>query len=323
MRFFGKTRTIAPRGPRPHSFPQTLVLALLAVGGAARGSQAAQAPETNPPDGPALLARASGQLTSLPAVEVKLRQTARLFGQEVTGTGTYLQRQSPRGQLLRLELKLQVGDQLSSLQQVCDGRFLWIRRDVASAVSLGRVDLERIRDAIRDGGRPTWVDGASNWLAIGGLPQLLAALGENFQFSAPQAVRSDKASLWLMDGRWKPQRLAELLPDQRDAILTGQSADLARLPPQLPTDVRVLLDQNDLLPYRIEYRRSRASGKTASPDAAAAEPMAVLEILDVRRPQDLDPGLFAYEPGNQEVIDYTDLYLQALNLIPPAAARGG
>lgn len=287
-----------------------------------RFAQAAQTPENAPPNERDLLARAADQLLSLPAADVKLRQKARLFGQEVTGSGTYLQKQSPRGLLLRLDLKLQVGDQLSSLHQVCDGRFLWIRREAGTAVSLGRVDLERIRDAIRSRGRTSWVDASSNWLAVGGLPQLLAALGENFQFSAPQAVRTDKASLWVVDGRWKPARLAELLPDQRDAILAGQAADPTRLPPQLPTDVRVVLGQSDLLPYRIEYRRAAPSGSSPPPDLAKTEPNVVLEIIEIRRPQDLDPGLFAYEPGNQEVADYTDLYLQALNLAPQAEARG-
>jgi hypothetical protein len=198
---------------------------------------------------------------------------------------------------------------------------LWIRREAGTAVSLGRVDLERIRDAVRSRGRTSWVDASSNWLAVGGLAQLLAALGENFQFSAPQAVRTDKASLWVVDGRWKPARLAELLPDQRDAILAGQAVDPARLPPQLPTNVRVVLGQSDLMPYRIEYRRAVPSGNAPSPEAAQTEPNVVLEILAIRRPQDLDPGLFAYEPGNQEVTDYTDLYLQALNLTPRAEAK--
>jgi hypothetical protein len=35
----------------------------------------------------------------------------------------------------------------------------------------------------------------------------------------------------------------------------------------------------------------------------------------------LDEGLFSYQPGNQEVVDYTDLYLQALKLAPPGDAK--
>ena len=321
MRFFGKTRIIARRGLCRHNFTLAALLASLAVGGACRPSQSAQAAESDAPDGQSLLSRAAAQLTSLPALEAKLRQKTQLFGQEVAGSGTYLQSQSQRGLLLRLELKLQVGDQQSSLQQVCDGRFLWIRRDVASGASLGRVDMDRIREAIRTSDRPTWADASTNWLAVGGLPQLIAALAENFQFSTPQAVRSEKASVWVVDGRWKPDKLAELLPDQRDKILSGQPADLTRLSAHLPTDVRVILGQNDLLPYRIEYRRMESNRDAQARDGGASKPMVVLEILEIRRPEALDEGLFSYQPGNQEVVDYTDLYLQALKLAPPGDAK--
>jgi hypothetical protein len=321
MRFFGKTRTIARSGPGRHNYALAALLASLAVGGTCRLSQAAQASESNALDGQSLLSRAAAQLTSLPALEAKLRQKARLFGQEVAGSGTYLQTQSQRGLLLRLELKLQVGDQQSSLQQVCDGRFLWVRRDVASGVSLGRVDMDRIREANRNNGRPTWVDASTNGLAVGGLPQLLAALAGNFQFSTPRAVQSEKASAWVLDGRWKLDKLAELLPDQREKILSGQPADLTRLSPHVPTDVRVVLGLNDLLPYRIEYRRMKSLPSASVQDGGASEPMVVLEILEIRRPEDLDEGLFSYQPGNQEVMDYTDLYLQALKLAPPGGAK--
>jgi hypothetical protein len=320
MRFFGKTRTIARCGPGRHNFALAAVLASLAVGGTCRPSQAAQVSENDTPDGQSLLSQAAAQLTSLPAMEAKLRQKAQLFGQEVAGSGTYLQTQSPRGLLLRLELKLNVGDQQSSLQQICDGRFLWVRRDVASGVALGRVDMDRLREAIRDHGRPTWVDVSAKGLAVGGLPQLLAALAENFQFSTPRAVHSDQASAWVLDGRWKLDQLAELLPDQREKIESGQPADLTRLSPHLPTDVRVVLGLHGLLPYRIEYRRMNSAPTALGQARGVSEPIAVLEILEIRRPDGLDEGLFSYQPGNQEVMDYTDLYLQALKLAPRGEA---
>jgi hypothetical protein len=267
------------------------------------------------------VSRAAAQLTSIPAWEAKLRQKTLLFGQEVAGSGTYLQTQSPRGLLLRLELKLQVGDQPSSLQQVCDGRFLWIRRDLPNGASLGRVDMDRIRQATGDNGRSTWANAGTNWLAVGGLPQLIAALAENFQFSTPQAVRSDKVSQWLVDGRWKTDKLAELLPDQKEKILAGGPADLTRLSAQLPTEVRVVLGQSDLLPSRIEYWRRGAGRDASASNRGAARPMMVLEILEIQRREGLDGALFSYQPGNQEVADYTDLYLQALKLAPRGEAK--
>lgn len=340
-RFFGKTRTIAISGPWRHNFTWAALPVLLAAAGclasAATARSAGQPPAdvgrvylpgaaatarrdtSAAEDGQTLVSRAAAQLAATPSLEAKLRQQVQLFGQELSGSGTYLQKQSPQGLLLRLELKLQVGSQLSSLQEVCDGRFLWIRRDLPGGASLGRVDLERIRAAIRQRGQPPWADAATNWLALGGLPRLLSALAENFAFSAPQAVRSDKVPMWVVDGRWKPERLAELQPDLKDKILAGKPIDPQRLPAQLPTDVRIVLGQSDLVPRRIEYRRLPAD--SAGDKKAAAQPAVVLEIVELQRRENLDDRLFAYQPGNQEVADYTDLYLASLKLDLPAERK--
>lgn len=311
-RFFGKTRTIVISGLCRHNLTLTSLLVLLATTGTPRSISAAESPDEPPADGQTLLARAAAQLATTPSLQAKLRQQVQLFGQELSGSGTYLQKQSPQGLLLRLELKLRVGSQLSSLQQVCDGRFLWIRRDLSSGVSLGRVDMERVRTAIGERGRPSWADITTNWLALGGLPRLVAALAENFQFSAPQALRSDKAAMWVLDGRWKSDRLAELQPDPKAKTLSGNLSDLTWLPAHLPTEVRVVLGQSDLLPYRIEYRRQAA--ESAADKKPAALPIVVLEMVDVRRQGELDERLFIYQPGNQEFADYTDLYLDGLML---------
>lgn len=318
-RFFGKTRTIALSGLCPHSFTWAALPVLLAAAGWFGLAAAAWSAGESPADGQTLVSRAAVQLAATPSLEAKLRQQVQLFGQELSGSGTYLQKQSPRGLLLRLELKLQVGSQLSSLQEVCDGRFLWIRRDLPGGASLGRVDMERIRAAIRDRGQSPWADATTNWLALGGLPRLVAALAENFQFGAPQAVRSDKAALWVVAGRWKSEKLAELQPDLKEQILPGKPVHLERLPAQLPAEVRVVLGQNDLVPHRIEYRRLPAD--SAANEKAAPLPIVVLEIVELQRRENLDDRLFAYQPGNQEVADYTELYLGSLKLNLPAEGK--
>jgi len=292
---------------------------LLAIAGTIGLASAAPSADEPPLDGQTLVARAAAQLAATPSFEAKLRQQVQLFGQDLSGPGTYLQKQSPHGLLLRLELKLQVGSQLTSLQQVCDGRFLWIRRDVPSGTSLGRVDMERIRTAIGERGQPPWPDVTTNWLVMGGLPRLVAALAENFQFSAPQAVRSENAAMWVLDGCWKADRLAELQPDLKTGAPPGKPIDLTRLPAHLPTQVRVVLGQSDLLPYRIEYRRQQA--EPAADKSAAVRPMVVLEMVEVRQGGDLDERLFVYQPGNQEVTDYTDLYLSGLKSGPPGERK--
>lgn len=342
-RFFGKTRTIAISGPSRHNFtsPWAALPALLAVAGwavwaataqsagelppdvgRAYSADAAPAPRSGPPsseDGQTLISRAAAQLAATPALEAKLRQQVQLFGQELSGSGTYLQKQSPQGLLLRLELKLQIGSQLSSLQEVCDGRFLWIRRDLPDGASLGRVDMERIRAALGDRSQSPLADVTTNCLALGGLPRLVAALAENFQFSTPQAVRSEKSAMWVVDGRWKPERLADLQPDLKEQILAGKPFDPRRLSAQLPAEVRAVLGQKDLVPRRIEYRRPPAD--SAVDEKTALQPIAVLEIVEFQMRDNLDDRLFVYQPGNQEVADYTELYLGSLKTASPAESK--
>lgn len=287
---------------------------MLVVTGSCGPLQIAQSAENNAPDGQSLVLQSVAQLTRITSLEAKLRQTTHWFDQDVAGSGTYFQSQSPRGLLLRLELKLRVGDHQSSLQQVGDGRFLWIRRDLPSGVSLGRVDMDRMRQAASDKRQPSWAGAAGNSLAVGGLPQLLAALAENFQFAAAEAMQSEDTALWGITGVWKPDRLAALVPDQKEKLLAGGAVDRKGLPAQLPTEVHVVLRQSDLLPYRIEYRRA-ADDPTHNADGA--QPMMVLEILGIRQHEALDENLFCYQPGNQEIVDVTERYLQSLNLAPP------
>ncbi len=279
---------------------------------------AAQAAPDDVLDGQTLLLDCVARLASIPCLDVRLRQSSVWFGQELGGSGTYLQTHSPRGLLLRYELKLQLGDQRSSLLQVCDGRFLWIRRELPGGASLGRVDMDRIREALGDGDQPAWAGAAAYGLAVGGLPQVLAALAANFQFSPPSAVQTSQTRRWMITGHWKPEPLAAVLPDQRARIEAGQPADLAKLPAQLPTEVRLLLGQDDHLPYRIEYRRTASAGPQRSPDSSDREQMLVLEIVELQRCAALDENLFTFQPGTHEVADFTALYLQSLH--PTAAA---
>ncbi len=286
------------------------MLALLATLGPLGPVSAAASADEPAADSQTLLNRAAAQLAGTPSLEARFRQRVQLFGQELSGAGSYLQKRSPQGLLLRLELKLQVGSQLSSLQQVADGRFLWIRRDLPGGTSLGRVDLERLRAALPQRGQPARPEVTTDWLARGGLPGLIAALAEHFQFSPPQAVRSDQAAMWVLEGRWKAEKLASLPPEWKPQTAKVNPADPRQLPAHLPTEVRLVLGQSDLLPYRIEYRRQPA--ESAGDQNAAARPLVVLEITEFQQREDLDDRLFIYQPGNQEVADYTDRYLASL-----------
>src|SRR5690348_3250870 len=76
-----------------------------------------------------LVHNAVANVDAHPTITGKIRHEVDLFGHQLIGSGTYLQQGRGPERRLRLELKLKVDDQQSSLQQVCDGNFLWTHQD--------------------------------------------------------------------------------------------------------------------------------------------------------------------------------------------------
>ena len=320
MQIFGKTVTIAHCHSKRNKLTGPAVLVLLAICGVPGLGQDTAVHPVAPSDGGLLVDRAARQLAAWPSLEVRLRQRLELYGQEAVGSGVYLQQHTSRGLMLRLELKLQIAGQLTTLQQVCDGRFLWVRRELPGGTSLGCVDLVRLHDAAQQTDGPPRTDWTAGSLALGGLPRLMASLSDNFQFGAPVPGQSEQTKLWTLEGQWKPAILAKLLPGQADSILAGSAPDLTGLPRHVPSDIRIVLRQEDLFPLQIDFRRvggEPRSGSSATADDATS--ILVMDFYSIRRREDLDQRHFVYQPGEQEVVDLTDLYLQRLK---PAEEEG-
>jgi hypothetical protein len=253
-----------------------------------------------------LIRKAAATVAQLPSLDARLRVQTNIMEQELVGSGSYYQLRSEHDLLLKLELRLQVAQQVSSLLQVSDGRFLWIRRTLPGEKSLSRVDQRRIREALEKGAKLPIAD-PGRALAVGGLGNLLDSLAANFEFSAPREESLGGTSVWVLHGKWRPERLAELLPSRAEQLHAGESLDLSELPAQLPAQVMVVLGrdrQAPLFPYRVVYQRVDRAGELA--------PLVALDLFDVRTNISLDPRLFAYKPGDQEVADITETYLAKL-----------
>lgn len=258
-----------------------------------------------PGDGNALIARAASEVKKLPTLEAKLRLQTNMLGQELAGSGTYYQLVRSPDTLFKLELKLQVASQVSSLLHVSDGRFLWTRRDLPTQKFLGRVDQRRINAALAKRKAPPAV--GTDALALGGLGHLLETLGNHFQFGPLREDNLAGAPVWTLQGNWKPAALAALWPEKAQALSSGEKINLAELPEQIPSHVIVVLSRDPALPYfpqRIDYQRAGENGANHS--------LVSFELFDVRRSRALDPRLFDYKPGDQEVVDQTEDYLRML-----------
>ena len=108
-----------------------------------------------------------------------------------------------------------------------------------------------------------------------------------------------------------PQRLAILLPEQKDAIEKHKSIDLEKLPPQLPDQIVLFLGRDDLFPYRIAYCRHACKKQwlTASTDPKT---LMAIEFFDVNFNARQDPTRFVYQPGNLHVVDRTEEFIRSL-----------
>jgi len=265
-----------------------------------------------------LVAKAAEAVFRQRSISASIRQSVDLFGHRLVGSGSYLQLGEGSDKLLRLELKMQVGDHVTSLQQVCDGDFLWIRRTLPSGARLGRVDLRRVRKEMARSRDVPQVASASNWLGLGGLPKLLTGLNENFQFTRVQQGQLGQWPVWVIRGQWKPERLAQLLPDQKEAILSGKRIDFSELPEHLPERVTVVLARDEtLFPFRIEFLRQRTEEDAAadpSKETKPPTPIVVMELFEVQLGAPIDPLRFVYKPDELELADHTEQHLKRIGL---------
>src|SRR5438874_2326236 len=290
------------------------------LAGAQANAQTVPGPQPPAPStsGQQLLAEAAKRVASEPAISAELRYRIDAFGHELVGTGNYLQYGTGVDKLLRLDLRMQVGDKPATVQEIRGDESYWIRRDVPPAPpSLGRVDLRQLRKSLAQSNSQTATDvlPQGDWIMLGGLSRLLAALEQNFEFIAPRAeeLRFNAAEgktvvrlpIWNLTGQWKPERLA--------ALAEQEPGKPKALPEQLPDRVELVLGRTEdvlpLFPYRVTYWRTPPRAKNAKDEPAEPRELLTLELFNVSRKR-IDLREFQYQPGDQDVQNLTPFYVQ-------------
>ena len=248
-----------------------------------------------------LLAQSLAQLASYDSVSAKISQRIDLGGHELIGDGLYLQSVSGRDLLLRLELKVQVGDQLCSSLQVSDGRDLWIEEQRGTERTVKRIDVREVATALRKV-NPRLEDLGGGRMPLGGLPEWLHALTVNFQFVYGGESELEGVPVSTLVGTWRKDRLLVMLPKQQEQIEAGQAADLSQMPAHVPHQVVLLLGSDDYFPYLIDYCRYQPATVTSAP-----QPRSILrvQIYEVRIGAPIDLRQFVYQPGQVDVSDAT------------------
>lgn len=245
-----------------------------------------------------LMEQAIDRLSRYQSISARLRQRIDLFGQQLVGSGTYEQG-PPRAYQLRMELTVPMGGRMTSYQQISDGRTLWLVEQVLEEPAVRRVDLARVVSAWEASPRSLMPSRLPDMLVVGGLPKMLRAINDWCQFTAAQPHQLSGLPVWVVRGRLDPKRLAHIEEDSMTA------------PRPIPDEVVVVLGQQDLFPYRFEYRRVRPAEKS-SPHGAL---MVALELFDVRTGVSFDPQRFRYSPGSAPTADVTLEMIQRLGLV--------
>jgi hypothetical protein len=253
-----------------------------------------------------LVRRSIDQLALYETLSAKIRFHSNLIGHSLGGTGQYLQ--SGHAPIrLRMELKMSVGDDVCTLQQVCDGNALWIRRTLPGSVRLGQVDVARVIAArqARLTAAPPGPGAPTKELAIGGLPMLIDGVRRTFDLQTVQSATVGKVSAYKISGMLNAPMLAQLLPEQKPPAVLGQPPNLKTLPVQAPTHVELYIGVDDLFPYKLDFKRI-VDGKTSLEDA---DLMYSVEFYDVQRNIALDPVQFVFQPGETPPVDDTDVFI--------------
>ena len=281
-------------------------------------------------EGDLLIAKAIETLEQVPSVVAQIKHESRMFGQLLVGDGMYQQLNHPDGVMTRLELSVQTDNQITTLQHISNGQFLYMQEQQGNEQRVRRIDLRTVRRSQAnvtgaafashrsESASETPPRSMTHSIAIGGLPRLLAELQKNFTFRKPQAISFQDDPVWAVAGEWKPERLRILLPTEKGIVLANGNVNLEKIPAYIPDRVFVLLGRDGLFPYRLEYRKDEMSALTARPVALSSSANDALLTMDLYRVQigthaDVEMRDFWYQPDDhQKFEDYTNRFLKTL-----------
>jgi hypothetical protein len=246
------------------------------------------------------------------SISARVRQRVRVGDRVLVGAGRYVQSGLGEDQRYRLEVTMQSDTETFEVLEICDGLFAWsYRRIGAQPAQLERIDVRRVRDRIQQV-QPTENPTVAPYL--GGVQRTLALVRDWFRFVGVEPSAIDDLPVWKVEGRWHPESLATLLPAQAEAATGPGGIPPAELPDGMPWSVRLSIGKRDLFPFRIEWLAIPGRRPVADREP---EPIAVLELYEVRLDEPVDAAAFVYKPATEGLIDLTESHVQRLQPLRP------
>jgi hypothetical protein len=259
-----------------------------------------------------IVAASLAMLGRADSVSARLRQRIRVDDRVLVGAGRYVQSGLGEDQRYRYESSMKSDSESFDLLEVCDGLFAWSYKRVGpQPPQLERLDVRRVRERLRQLKVP---DETTIAPYLGGVQRTLALLRSWFRFTAVEPLAIDELPVWRVEGRWHPEGLSSLLPNQQAAILQPGGIRAAELPDGMPWSVRLWIGKRDLFPFRIEWLAipGRRPVADREPDV-----IAVLELYDVRIGEPVDAAAFVYKPAIEGLIDLTDTHVRDVGPLRP------
>jgi hypothetical protein len=294
----------------------TSVYSRRAAGGAAAGAAdqatAAARPAGETARAERILASSLTMLAQADSFSARLRQKARVGDRVLVGAGRYVQSGRGEDQRYRFESTLTCDTETFELVEVCDGIFAWTFRHYGTdAPQLERLDVRRVREKLGQLRAPEPVT-ASPYL--GGLQRSFGTLRQWFRFVAAEPAEIEGLPVWVVEGRWNPDWLSVILPGLAEVARRPGGITPAELPDGVPWAVRFSIGRGDLVPYRVEWLAVPGPRPVADGEP---EPIAVLDLQEVRVGGPVDAGAFVYRPAAEGLIDMTDAHVAGLGLMRP------
>ncbi len=259
-----------------------------------------------------IVAAALAALGRAESVSARVRQRVRVDDRVLVGAGRYVQSGLGEDQRYRYESSMKSDTETFDLLEVCDGLFAWSYRRIGpQPPQLERLDVRRIRERLQQL-KPG--DDAPVSPYLGGVQRTLSLLRDWFRFVSVEPTAIDDLPVWRIEGRLSPEMLASLLPAQKEAAMQAGGITAAALPDGMPWSVRLSIGKRDLFPFRIEWLAIPGRRPVADREP---EPIAVLELYEVRLGEPVDAAAFVYKPAIEGLIDLTDTRVQFLTPLRP------
>jgi hypothetical protein len=259
-----------------------------------------------------IVAAALAAMGRVDSISARVRQRVRVDDRVLVGAGRYVQSGLGEDQRYRYESSMKSDTETFDLLEVCDGLFAWSYRRIGpQAPQLERLDVRRIRERLHQL-RPADDVVAAPYL--GGVQRTLTLTRDWFRFTTVEPTAIDDLPVWRIEGRWCGECLALLLPSHKEAALKPGGITAAELPDGMPWSVRLSIGKRDLFPFRIEWLAIPGRRPVADREP---EPVAVLELYDVRLGEPVDAAAFVYKPAIEGLIDHTEARVKHLAPMRP------